>query len=399
MTATEHASESSSGAGARLLVLGAGFSRSAGLPLADELLDLTLHEIHRHFPGETKLDKSLASYRRFVAETTDGSPRVVDIEKFCAYLDHEHFLGLRGSDTWSREGNEDQLMLRWGIGAVLSRATPAVADLPARYLDLAKRLRPLDCVVTFNYDRLLEDALDAVGTPYRRFPARFARCHNMYSEVDHEREAGELVILKVHGSVDWVDRSGFERELRVLARQDADASFRSRHLIFGDAPITDSRLLIEGPRPEGDPLSSIMVLDNLEAYYANANVWHDAAPLILAPSAAKLLYGAPMREFWRGMSRQAWAWSGLGIVGYSLPSADPYALQVLWSIGSAYGSTFADPNWSLHPKRRIKVVDYRTTPRDADELRKTYRFLEPSITDYLLDGFDESSVLELLGDS
>jgi len=37
---------------------------------------------------------------------------------------------------WSGESNEDQLMLRGGIGAVLHHATPAAADLPSPYLHL-----------------------------------------------------------------------------------------------------------------------------------------------------------------------------------------------------------------------------------------------------------------------
>jgi hypothetical protein len=139
-----------------------------------------------------------------------------------------------------------------------------------------------------------------------------------------------------------------------------------------------------------------MVLDNPDAYYGNANAWHHAAPLILAPSAVKLLNGAPIREFWRGMPRDAWAWSGLGVVGYSLPPADPYARQVLWTIASAYSSTFDDPGWSLHPKRRIKVVDYRTTLAGADALKSAYRFLDPRVTDFLLDGFNDSTVPDLL---
>ena len=397
MTPIEQLDKSSSVPDSRLLFLGAGFSRSAGLPLAGELLDLVIAEIHRHFPDATKLDKSLERYRRYVADTTGTPTDLVDIEQFCAYLDHEHVLGLRGSDTWSEDGNEDQLMLRWGIGSVLHHATPRVADLPARYLDFAKLLRPRDCVVTFNYDRLLEDALDAAGTPYRRFPSRYTACYDMHSEVDNERDSQEVLILKVHGSVDWVDRSSFERNMRILARSGADASFRRRHLIFGDTPITTCQPLVEGPRPEDDPLDSVMVLDDLDAYYSNLRVWHHATPLILAPSAVKLLYGAPMREFWRGMPQYAWAWSGLGVVGYSLPPADPYARQVLWSIGSTYGSTFGDSDWSLHPKRRMKVIDYRTTADDASALRATYRFLDPSLTDYLLDGFDERAVSELLG--
>ena len=98
-------------------------------------------------------------------------------------------------------------MLRWGIGSVLHSATPAAADLPSSYLRFAERLRPGDCVVTFNYDRILEIALDTAGTPYRRFPMRYIACYDMHSEVDSERDAQEVLVLKVHGSVNWVDRT------------------------------------------------------------------------------------------------------------------------------------------------------------------------------------------------
>jgi hypothetical protein len=140
-----------------------------------------------------------------------------------------------------------------------------------------------------------------------------------------------------------------------------------------------------------------MILDDLDVYYGNLNAWHDAAPLILAPSAVKLLYGAPIREFWRGMPRDAWAWSGLGLVGYSLPPADPYARQVLWSIASMYTATFDDPDWSLHPKQRVKVIDYRSTPACVHALKCAYRFLDPCLTDFLLDGFNDSTAAELFG--
>jgi hypothetical protein len=81
--------------------------------------------------------------------------------------------------------------------------------------------------------------------------------------------------------------------------------------------------------------------------------------------------------------------------GYSLPPADPYARQVLWTIASGYTSTFDDPDWSLHPKLRIKVVDFRATPADADTLKSSYRFLDPRLTDFLLDGFNDITASDL----
>jgi hypothetical protein len=60
--------------------------------------------MHRHFPDATKLDKSLDRYRRYVEETTGGTADPVDIEQFCAYLDHEHIIGLRGRRHLERRG-------------------------------------------------------------------------------------------------------------------------------------------------------------------------------------------------------------------------------------------------------------------------------------------------------
>lgn len=378
--------------GPRLFFLGAGFSVGAGLPLARDLLDLVLERIHRHYPFRTKLDKSLDHFHRYVSDITGTEPNTIDIEQFCSFLDYEHILGLRGSDTWSFEGNEDQLILRWGIGLTLHEFTSSIDEVPPQYLMFAERLKPADCIVTFNYDLILEKALDAVGKPYWRFPNRFRPAGRGWA-VDRELDGQEVLILKVHGSIDWVDSLGFERNRIDLDPSTSD-HFVKTHLIFGDKPITTISSLALGPRPTSDPLASVYVVEDLNSYYGNPNVWHHAAPLVLAPSPAKLLYGVPTRELWRGLPRGAQLLGGLGVIGYSLPAGDPYARQVLWDIGTTYSSTFNTPG-SLFLKHRITVVDYKTTTESAHEFIGTYRFLDPRRTDFLLDGFDERSVEEL----
>lgn len=128
---------------ARLFFLGAGFSRPAGLPLANELLSLTLRELER-FQRENHVHWAPAL-------------EAINIEDFIAYLDHEHFFGLLGSDTFSSEGNRPQLLLRWGIGCLLHRRTPD--PLPDVYLRFAEGLRAGDVAATFNYDLIAERAL------------------------------------------------------------------------------------------------------------------------------------------------------------------------------------------------------------------------------------------------
>jgi hypothetical protein len=383
----------------RLFFLGAGFSRPAGLPLANELLELVLVRVRRAAGIETKLDRSLEEYRDFLKGTTGSVPRRINFEDFAAYLSHEHVLGLRGSDTWSPEGNEDQLMLRWGIGAVLNELTPRAESLPSVYLEFARRLRPRDQVVTFNYDLVLERALDVVGTPYRRFPWRYDPTDPRCSVVDTERDADEVKILKVHGSLDWVNRAAFRTTYEGRhpdVPTEIALKHRREHPLFGDDPYTPVHRLVEGPRPHDDPLCDVYVLEDPDAYYSRfGNWWQAAAPLVLVPSQTKLLYGAELRDFWLGLPEYGFAWGGLNIVGYSLPPGDPYTRQVLYRIAKAYVFGRESEGWNSGPQPKIKVVGLCRSERELISFRRPYRFLAAGHTDYITDGLSQSTVEQL----
>jgi hypothetical protein len=364
--------------------------------LADELLELVLVRVRQAAGIETKLDRSLDEYRDFVRGTTGSVPRRINFEDFAAYLSHEHVLGLRGSDTWSPEGNEDQLMLRWGIGAVLNELTPTITSLPPVYLEFARQLRPRDQVVTFNYDLVLERALDAVGTRYRRFPWRYDPSDPRCSVMDTEHDASEVKILKVHGSIDWVSRAAFRATYEGRRPDVAPAialKHRREHPLFGDNPYTPVHRLADGPRPFDDPLSDVYVLDDPDAYYARfGNWWQAAAPLVLVPSQTKLLYGVELRDFWLGLPEFGFAWGGLNIVGYSLPKGDPYTRQVLYRIAKDYVFGRENDGWNPGPQPKIKVIALCPSERELMSLRKAYRFLAPDHTDFITDGLSETTV-------
>src|SRR5262249_50271589 len=158
----------------------------------------------------------------------------------------------------SEQGNEAGLQLRWAIGRVLHTATPA--DVPQVYLDFAGQLTKTDRVLTLNYDLLLERALDAVAVPYRRFPTRFSEGYDTHAVVDPD-QPDEVVINKLHGSIDWTVFTGREDDL--------DATLR---------PV------VEGPRPDNDALQRIAVIppDRLDKYYSARRGWW-AHPLLLFP--------------------------------------------------------------------------------------------------------------------
>ena len=160
----------------RVVVLGAGFSRLAGFPLGPGLWTEVLACLDADLGQDNYVRGDLESFRAYKRDVSGQELAVeeVDFEEFISFLDAEHYLGLRGSDTWSREGNESQLALRWCIGKVLCTRLAALETLPVPYLRFAESLRPSDIVLTFNYDSLLERSLDLTSRPYRLFPDRYS---------------------------------------------------------------------------------------------------------------------------------------------------------------------------------------------------------------------------------
>lgn len=150
-----------------IYVLGAGFSKPAGLPLASELWT-EVRERALSMTGRAGFFrddlKEYIEYRRR-CDGTDLTPETVDLEEFMAFLDIEFHLGLRGKDTWSSQGNEAQVVVKTLIGEILSERMPA--KIPEVYLRFAQILKPDDYVLTFNYDVLLERALEQAGVSYR----------------------------------------------------------------------------------------------------------------------------------------------------------------------------------------------------------------------------------------
>ncbi len=318
----------------RLIILGAGFSRPAGFPLAADLWK-EIRETAATFPSDlraSKFNEDLNHYIEFRRDANGDTltPETVDFEDFMRFLDVEHYLGLRGSDTWSQDGNEGTIVTKFLIGKILARCINAIQEVPQLYLEFARRLQPHDTVITFNYDTLLERALDAAGMPYRLFPTRFKSVGEFGGPADDSRE--EMVILKVHGSIDWFDRSEFQRR---IARHESQKAPPPEDIVFSHEAALGLERLIDGPRPNADPLKNVFRAKNLKALYAK-NLLFMATPRILPPSAAKLLYATQMNDFWEGMGSAGYYNFGMAIVGFSLPVQDDYARQILYELVTNY---------------------------------------------------------------
>ncbi|WP_421938094.1 SIR2 family protein [Phenylobacterium sp.] len=377
-----------------IYVLGAGFSAAAGVPMAAELwreiLKRGLLIGGRGGKFREDLDAYL-EYRR-LCDGMELTYEAIDLEELMGFLDIEHHLGLRGKDTWSSDGNEGQMVIKSLIGQILSERTPAAGAVPDLYVDFARRLQPNDIVLTFNYDVLLERALDQAGVPYRLFPYRFKELHAYGGTLDDSRH--EVIVLKVHGSVDWFDDRRYLHLRDAFARQGADPD-QAHDPVFGKGCPWTLAALVDGPRHNDDPLQHLFLLKEIEAFYEDPPMF-TIAPSLISPSTQKLVYSSYVRDFWTGMGDAGWANFRLVVIGYSLPQHDDYARQILYRVARNYQGAGGDLGEALKIDRDpLLLVDRRTDAAGVDEIKRRYAFVDWSKADLYADGFDASVVSRL----
>lgn len=303
-----------------------------------------------------------------------------------SYLDIEHYLGFRGSDTWNRfEGNESQLMIRKAIGEVIHNRTPSPDRLPDAYYRFAERLSPNDWVLSLNYDLVLENALRVVGKPFRRYPYRYKSVNKYGGTIDSDVQ--EVVLLKLHGSLDWFD----DRQFLELKR-DMEGRGSSRlplHSVFDDPTRYGARPLVDGLVLPGDQLRHLSWIEKVADYYNVDRGFN--APFILSPSHVKFVYAEPLLSFWHGIGRGGGYNLGVSVVGFSLPEHDQYIRIALFQLLSNYGSWW-DSRMLGILKDYARFVDFRPNQDQIDEYRARYRFADPDRSRFHFAGFGSEAV-------
>jgi len=373
----------------RIIILGAGFSKPAGLPIANELWQQILARTGTLWGRASKFNADLddyISYRRDCdgVELTRDS---VDFEEFLGFLDIEHYLGLRGSDTWSTDGNEGQVVVKTMIGEILAECMPSPDAIPELYLEFARRLQPHDYVLTFNYDVLLERALDAVGKPYRLFPHRYKSIGRTANIIDSSKD--EVTVLKLHGSIDWFDKSDYLEMEQDFRKQGATIS--PTHPVFNSNIDWGIRHLLDGPRSPRDPLLNMHRVANIEVLYRR-QILFLATPWILTPSTNKVIYASPLSEFWDGLGRSGGTNFGMAIIGYSLPRHDHYARQAIYSLVTNYQQANWGKDFFGLRKTPLVLVDCRPSADSVAEYRDNYRFVDYEKATLCLNGFDAAAI-------
>ncbi len=311
----------------------------------------------------------------------------VNFEEFLGFLDIEHYLGLRGPDTWSRDGNERQVVVKTLIGEILSQYMPPSNALPELYLEFARRLQPHDYVLTFNYDILLERALDAVNKPYRLFPDRYESFGRNIGFVDSNKD--EIVILKLHGSIDWFDKSGYLEMEKDFKEQ--GATILPTHPVFNSNFDWGISRVLDGPRRANDPLQNMHRVADIEGLYKQ-QILFSATPWMLSPSTNKIIYASPLEEFWDGLGRSGCTNFGMAIIGYSLPSHDHYARQAIYSIVKNYQEVNWGEDFFGFKKTPLVLIDHRTTPESVRDFKNNYRFIDFDKSILHMDGLDAVAI-------
>ena len=365
-----------------VFVLGAGFSRPAGLPLGTELFSRVFHLGREKYGDLSALETQMWRYQIYkrAAFGVELDEESIDVEDFMSFVDLRLKLGLSIDGTSIDEGyiqfrDPFKNWMRYFIAWTIHLAQEAVSpDDRALYNEFAKRLKPGDIVITFNYDTLLESALNEVSREYRLVFYSHPGLDWQQTSLKSKWGGSEVILLKMHGSIDWFDKSYFLYCNNGRPRAYPDYKCGA-HPIF-DSNQFEPRSLIKSDRSADDPLSNIYRVENLTDYFSfDDNLSHDI-PLVVSPSYHKLLFINPLLEFWHGLGFVGNSISSLTIIGYSLPSYDDYARLALYYLTG----------------QRTKVVDYLQTPEKIQEYKENYRFLNWDTTECYFDGFNMEAI-------
>jgi hypothetical protein len=381
-----------------MFFLGAGFSRPAGLPLGNQLFNEIILEAQKRGLYEKQLKYDLDSYHEYYRNVSGIEPtEPINLEDFVSFLDIQHYLGLRGSDTWSVNGNESQVIIKNLIAFVLHSHQNKISEEKfLLYEKFAEQLKPQDWIFTFNYDTIVEKALKQKGIPYRLYPTRYKKVNTGPiggNEVDVS--SNEIVLLKMHGSINWFDISGYKasKENRV---KNYGLTNNPINMVFDGRRDPYLHPLMDEPYPEGDPLRNIYVLERLDEYLSESTFLLEV-PVLITPSYNKILYLNPMREFWYGFMNSGANEQKIVIIGYSLPQHDEYIRQPLYWLIRNF-QYYIDP--TAVNKSRLKIVDLKEDDKAVNDFKSTYRFLDwsESKTKPYFGGFNLESLDIIFGD-
>ncbi len=371
-----------------IYIIGAGFSKKARLPLGKEFFNLIIRRAKDTFlPNGSNLhanilkpdiDNFLDYINTVKPKSLPISKEQVDFEEFISFLDIEHFLRLRGSDHWSEIGNRSQILIRNIIAKILNDKLSSIDNEGYElYKSFLSKIEPNDYIISFNYDNLIEKCLDDLGKSYRLFPDR--------TNPDGSSFIGtEIVLLKMHGSIDWFDYSEFEDKIR-FATTNKDY-YIPKHTIFSNPKIFQPTKIVDNFY-SGNSLNKIYKVENLDEYFKRAEMVIES-PLIISPSFSKILYLNPLREFWYGFNNEGSSNKRVVVIGFSLSAHDEYLKQAIYRLIHNFQFYEVDH----YNKSKLKIVDFAKNGKEIEDFKNRYSFVDWKKADCYFKGFNYESI-------
>lgn len=219
----------------RVFILGAGFSKQAGMPLATELLPFIENQFKEYDQDDALAWLGWLKQRiNWLEKTSSVQTGSFNIEQIfdLAYFDVMAWRLKHHTCKLGRNAGDVPYQAAEDISAWLSHMEDNLRDIiwdrqklcqqnVQTIVEFIKHLRPNDIVLTFNYDTLLESCLSGQNIDWR------------YG-FDIEDKKNGIIILKMHGSINWIlaPRNKYENfgYLSLFKKEDKnrnDANFPS----------------------------------------------------------------------------------------------------------------------------------------------------------------------------
>ena len=362
----------------RLFIIGAGFSKPAGLPLGEDLFKCVREDVRRFFRDyewEGPLEREISEWKSLYPD------QPIDLERVLAYSHRKHYLRLLGSDEYFEHGSQSVTAVRTAIQRILIQETPS--ETPTLYRDFAERLCAYDVVLTFNYDTLLEQTFEDVGKLYTLTPEWWLKSKPSGYKPKY------VDLLKLHGSIDWYDRRYHDEAMRGHTEKGHDVP--NQDPIFGQNPSVPSESLSRGPTEVygSHLLPRVFRVPNHTGYFPiEGGLRAQVVPYILPPAHDKLLGYDAILDLWENLHRTQDVFSSIVIIGYSFPPYDSYAYEALGRLLDKYQHGGDTTNWE---QRRVPIQ--LVTLEDSEQhVLKDIPFLDPAKTRVWNQGFSNAAL-------
>ena len=239
-------------------------------------------------------------------------------------------------------------------------------------------------MLTFNYDTLLEQALDDIDKPYSLTP-------EWWLETGPGGFEPRFVdLLKLHGSIDWYVRYYLDSAMRWHTEQGHEVA--NRDPIFGPDPTVPSEPLSRG-RTEVEFGRHILprvfrVPDHAKHFPIEEKVGSHIVPFILPPAYDKLLGYDPILDLWENLHRTQGIFSSIVMIGYSMPPYDSYAYETLGRLFVRYQQGGDTTGWK-HRRVPIQLV---TLADSRQQSLECFPFLDPAKARVWSQGFSADTL-------